>query len=896
MTFPLGGNAGWEELGTFTDDAPRSVLLPAALIADWYDPAPLGGAGGLRPAVVVEVGASTVVVRGAMEARFTQVEVWGVAVLDSIGVFQARCSLLLEVFDDDRETLLWDASTDPLHARPYLMEPEELGEQEVDFAQGGASLGSMVVEVIDKALTAGDQDSGFMMGKLARGGYGDLHGRRCRVSRFISPELGMQVILDGPAGAPSMGAEYSSIRLPIRDQREAERKVRLFTSAGSAAGGLRSLVPDELVDGYGYDAPSNTYLVRPGIPLKGHSNRHAFYPSPAVATLSVGASEFPEQTRRLLVWKEAYDAVIDGIGRAQNTPEPNPEFTFKWRAAGTSNTWNEIPGSALGVSLSSATGTVTEDTRVIGQVVIEDRRVNPLDALYDNTVAQLPGENDIVEFYLLGPVPTNERHPVVLDSKVVPGVPSPLNPDGGDLLVGNFNLVASIGGTSSGTIVLDANPEEMRRHTVPVFNRLTNLSTSEDIFIPSSGLFTWRAAGSSDPFTDITLQPALPGGASALLYLELPLRETSRVFTVVQLTADDADVPSNGQAIEFGIFYQSGAQELLEVTVGLTTGDVVKNVYDGVYSRRGVDGELVPLRGGYDPAALALMDTPVRMRITEPVDDARDWLEKVIFAPDGWAPALDQQGLLSPVSQVPPASTTGLPEITRENGEPAPDWDAGQRVINVVRFTYYRDYDPGTPDPHVGSDDTWATHEKRQSVIRGQAVPLEFRDPLAVEKLGEQVLELDGSAFTALGKIPDDIQELLLPPDPQIRRIRRVGRYLTRDRPVTATPVVIPAFYIEPISGAQADETGYQVALLRQLHLHNRYALGAQAMALNVMRSAHPTLRAGSWVVVSLPWLPDYTTGRRGLAAMAQVLSLGDLDCAWRHVLVEVVVPIPSGS
>lgn len=901
MSYPPGGNAGWAELGVVTTDPPVSYPLPRPLIADYYDPAPLNGAGGIRPSVGLTEGASTVIVRGSLEARFTQTEVWGAALLDSISVFAAPCTLTLTVYDDDRTTVLWEVGSDPLHPRPYLMNPDNYGEQEVDMAAGGASIGTVSVEVIDPAQTAGDQDSGWMTARLA-----NLQGKRCILTRFISADLGPQVIIDGPAGNPTLGAGYSSAVFDIRDTRDTERKVKLFEFAGSAATGLRSLVPDELVEGYGYDAGTNTYLIRPGIPLEGHAHRAGGYPSPAVVTLDTGAGEFPNQAHRLLIWSEAYQAIVDGIGRAQGVPFPNIKFLFQWRLASSGDPWTEIPGDALGVSLSTSPGTATDGTRSVDSVVIEDRRLNPLDAMYDATVAALPTEDEIVEFYLLGQVPVSDQHPVVLDSKIVPGVSGPINPTGA-LDRGIFHLVASIGGTTSGTIDLAAGPgnvEDLRRQTVAVYDRLGNESLTPDIFIPSRGTFSWRQEGSADPFTDIVLAPALPGGSSALLYLDLPLRTTYRVFSMLQVAAPDASMPSDGQFIEFTILYQSGSPELNQVTVGLTAGQLAKNVYDGLYAPRGVDGELVPMRGIYDAAALALMTDPIRYRLTQPVDDARDFLEKMVYGPTGWVPALDRSGRISPKSQIPPTDVTTLPALVNATTEPAPDWDAGQHIVNVVRFTYNReavfaDTDTAAyPDPVTGTPDPT---KERQKLVQVQPVMLEFRNEASVNRLGEQILELDGSAFTAIGVVGSGG----VAPNPfVVHRFHtlhgnfvvvtgggRMQIYRGNAMPITSTPVVRPAVNIDPISGEFTDEVGYQLGHARQFYLLPRYSSAAPTVSVNVMRSAIPTLRAGDWVILDLSWFPDFVTARRGLLALGQILSMGDLDCSWRHLLVEIVVP-----
>jgi hypothetical protein len=59
-----------------------------------------------------------------------------------------------------------------------------------------------------------------------------------------------------------------------------------------------------------------------------------------------------------------------------------------------------------------------------------------------------------------------------------------------------------------------------------------------------------------------------------------------------------------------------------------------------------------------------------------------------------------------------------------------------------------------------------------------------------------------------------------------------------------------------------------------------------------VRREYTPTLRAGSWVRVWLSWFPDYVTGERGLIALCQVVAIGDLDCVWRMVTMEQVIPL----
>lgn len=905
MSWTTGGDRGWSGLGADSGGLPVSRPLPTPVMAAWYDPTPLGGIGNVIDAAVLEYGASTARVRhaeGSFEARLVHPEVFGVAIVDSFFPIPPLCSLVLTVYDDDQETVLWSVGTDIGHPRPFLVEPDNYGSQELDFAQGGATLGTVRVTVIDPAQVAGDQDSGYVTERLARLGIASLGGRRCKLERFISEEIGYQVIIDGPAGQPELDASYAAYSWDIRDVREIERKILAFTYAGREATGLRSLVPDELMDGYGYDADLNTYLMRPALPLRGICTRVVGYPNPSVVTVLMDSATFPEQARRLLISQESYEAIINSIGRIESIVFPNNDFIFRWRAANTADPWNEVPGAALGVTIDTDASTITSDTRLLNFMVIEDRRLNPFQPEYDPTAPDLPGNGVTIECFLIGALPTSELHPVVLDSAVVPGVQGPLNPTAA-LNYGHFHLVTSIGGISAGTIDLLGSPvnaEDIRRQTVPVFNRLGNLSTTPDIFIPTSGLFSWRLYGSSDPFTEITLQPALPGQPSALIYIELPFRDTYRVFTMVQLAANDADVPADDEVIEFTIQY-IGVQEQSPITVGETAGQVAKNAYDGLYSPRGPNGELIPTGIRYDVDALLAMTDPVKMILSNPVDDLRDWLEKTIYAPTGWVPALDALGRVSPMSQIPPQDTTSLPRVTAANTEPAPSWNAGATIINVVRFTYSRHYNAGPPDPPPTSPAP-PTGEERQGVIKAQAVDLEFRDDASVARHGEQILEIDGTAFAALGVVADSGTESLLKPNPFWRKYRLIhfptagggfgAALVPLPPPVTVTPVVRPAVFVEPLHGEIADEIGYRLAQLRQLHVQNRYSLGAPSMTLNVMRAAMVGLRAGGWVIVDLPWMPDYLTGRRGLVTLAQVTALGDLDCAWRELTLEQVIPI----
>jgi hypothetical protein len=145
---------------------------------------------------------------------------------------------LLQVYEDDGVTVDWEAGTWAAHANPYLVHPDQLGEQEIDFAKGAASRGTVRWAIADKNLITGDQDSGFLTGKLASFGIPNLGGKRMRMIRFIPDGPGYQIIMDGPSSQPRLAPDFASYEGEIRDTTETARTTRMFdlvSESGPAA-------------------------------------------------------------------------------------------------------------------------------------------------------------------------------------------------------------------------------------------------------------------------------------------------------------------------------------------------------------------------------------------------------------------------------------------------------------------------------------------------------------------------------------------------------------------------------------------------------------------------------------------------------------------------------------
>jgi hypothetical protein len=594
----------------------------------------------------------------------------------------APCAVTLEVYDDDRTTILWEVGTNPAHANPYLCLPENYGEQEIDVVRGAATIGQVEAVIIDRRQTAGDQDSGWLTDKLAD----RIHGRRCRMRRFVSEDIGWVTIADGPAGTPRLDASFAAYHFVIRDTRETERKVRAFVTSDTT-----SLLPLGITNGFGL-IPAVTPLSGPYITGLPAANALIDF-APGYWTGTVGVDAVVDDAVVISAEHEAMVQAtrVEDIGGGQFRNHYD-NVKLLWRIAGSMAAYTEW---------ATPVGTYSDDT------------ARPLVAVFD--ALKVTGQ----------PV----RAAFVIQSDAIPGAPA-----------------------------LDT--EDLEVIIVPV--------------------------------------DAQPTSSQWPLHID-----------------------------------------------GLTAGEFLTNLYDGLYSPRDSSGNIVPTGIRYDAAALLAMTTQVTLRVTEPIDDARAWAEEFIYAPTGWCPALDNDARISPVSQIPPLSTAGLTDINGAITEPVPGWHAGERVINIVEYEYPRHYIPADSSVPVDGDGL-ATRTQR---ITDTTL---LHSETSIERHGEQKVDFNGLAFAAIGS---GIGEPLgYPQDPD----------------------------------AIQTELGYQLAYERGLYILPRYEEGAQAIDVPVMRSATATLRAGDWVLANLAWFPNYITRRRGQTDMiGQIMAIADLDCAWRQLLIE---------
>lgn len=297
--------------------------------------------------------------------------------------------------------------------------------------------------------------------------------------------------------------------------------------------------------------------------------------------------------------------------------------------------------------------------------------------------------------------------------------------------------------------------------------------------------------------------------------------------------------------------YRGPANEAFPYYVEDDLGVVLRNLYDGVYSKAptdSIDGFLYdPLelenvgvntlaRISYDTLAFDAMSTHVMLRQIEEVEDVRAWAETALYAPSGWIPALDQDMFISPVLRTAPESLVGAVKLKDDIVAPAPDWQSGNRTVSEILYKYSRFFVP---------PDTDLTTERKADGLAIRDVDLGFEDFESGLRYGPQVEEYDASAFSAVG---------------------------------TDQGIVIPGQL----------ETASILCQTAKFDVLDRFRSGVQSVGITVMRDYFPTLRVGDWVPAELMYLPDRNSGLRGShMPIAQVVSLRDEDCTWRTLIIE---------
>lgn len=548
MSWPTSGGTfgdGWMTVDAVVESVPQSFPLPAPFRARWYNLSTLSGLGTLVPSVGLTHGDSKVEVRqrsARLEITLTRRDLFGAALLDSFAaevLEGAPCSVLVTIFEEDKETIAWEVSTDPDHELPYLAEPEDYGEQELDIAKGSAAIGTVSVTIVDRRTIAGDQDSGYVTSKLAALGVAALGGRRARVVRFIEPELGHQVIADGPVTTPKMDSSYAAFSIAVRDTRETERKARL------TRGGDRSLLPYGVRDGYGQNPDSLEWLIDPAPIMTGvwaasdHLVWEGWASTPYMIVIS--GVDIADRTLPIAAFEAlenvAHDPVHRIVGGVNYYTFIPVDAVLEWRLASSGDPWTRV----------GLTGEPDEPSVLLHNFGIADGI--PVSKLYFTAGGAYPGLGLTIEFRLLGGRGTiSEGLPFYVDGitagefvrNAYDGLYSDLGPDGEPVPTGiRYDEAALLEMTDPVRIRLKAPVDDLRRWL------------EENIYAPTGWVpaldFDGRVSPISqnvpndidalDAITDAITEPAPEWHAGEIVYNVVRLTYT-RDFRPGDLTDD----------------------------------------------------------------------------------------------------------------------------------------------------------------------------------------------------------------------------------------------------------------------------------------------------------------------------------------------------------------------
>jgi hypothetical protein len=318
---------------------------------------------------------------------------------------------------------------------------------------------------------------------------------------------------------------------------------------------------------------------------------------------------------------------------------------------------------------------------------------------------------------------------------------------------------------------------------------------------------------------------------------------TSRVVRRIYLHATDEDtVPADDDQVDVLVHWIGAtSEEFPYMPEGegalLTEGQFLAEIYDGLHSE-------APLRVRYNQDALDALDTFFLARITKPAEDARKWLEEEFFQPRGLAPALDGEWRVAPISLfIPPGlDAEDLPHFQDSNTETA-SWKANSEAINHVELEYQRRYGPAWTGP------AHETPARADGNAEWTVIEI-HRQPDSIALLGEKTLKIETETMVGLGSLGSGL----------------------------------------PLPGGGEAGSIYATALANALF--QRAAYGTAEVGTVSMHNALGNPVVGAFVRVTISWLPDYATYRRGGTRIMQILGVKELDSQWsEYTLQDVGAP-----
>jgi hypothetical protein len=340
----------------------------------------------------------------------------------------------------------------------------------------------------------------------------------------------------------------------------------------------------------------------------------------------------------------------------------------------------------------------------------------------------------------------------------------------------------------------------------------------------------WRAEGSTGSYTTVNVGSFVQAAGTFVETIGAwvgsedgrPVNAASRVAMPNGFGLANT-LPANLDRVEIIVQYIGETSEDWPLHIEeVTAGELIRNIYEGDYSEEDP-------RVRFDETSILALNTPVRARITEPVTDAREWVERNLYVAAGAAPAIID-GVVHAVTYELPDVSVEVTELGNAEADVMPGWaQSTDDAVNVVQVVYPRDRSVAPDEP--GYDSVPGDRVVSREIIEKRIVPE------SISLLGEkrQTFRVDV--------------------------LRAIGGPLG-----------------EPYSGDVADETGAQVAKRIGAMMTDRFALGGQTFVVMADRTLPDVedLNVGDWVVVTTTWTPDYQTGERGGNRLGQIVARRD--------------------
>jgi hypothetical protein len=318
-------------------------------------------------------------------------------------------------------------------------------------------------------------------------------------------------------------------------------------------------------------------------------------------------------------------------------------------------------------------------------------------------------------------------------------------------------------------------------------------------------------------------------------------------YDLVRLFSDGTGafpLPANNQRVEVQVLSNLPPSELYPFWWDGNLGQLLKDIYDGVYSYTNP-------KIRYNAAAMTAFIAAApngRIRLTEQVDDMRPWVEENIYKPLGYAPAINQNGEVVPVSMFLPDASVAPITLDNTNCKSA-EWKHTSDD-SVTKVTW-----------------KWKSDSITYPLYRGNW----WKPP---RPISQEVKEADR-------------EDIYLSASAAY-----VGMKEVTYEPVTFRDIAP----LQAFDAAQTNSTARQAQKVGR-QLIDRFRYGGQHIIVKGARRSDTgvaALKVGDWVICGFAHLPDYGTHIRGMSRLAQVISLNDTDPISRDM--ELVDSGPSGA